>query len=160
MFKVFRIKNEDFEVVVVNNSDLKVKSKIYLSGCDVGTLVLKPREYLSLQKPVEGVNRKFRYCQFNSYEAVMGQLNKENLYSDEITAVFMPEKLSKQTQPVYESMNRYDTADSTFDGINVTSDFVGGFDTVDNSVGVVLGPNRCSQNLLELMIGRNAGVTR
>merc|ERR1712055_1020074 len=130
---VYLIQNEDFGIVLVNNSDLKTKSKVYLSGYELGTVVLKPRENLVLKKPVEGIDRKFRYMQFDGYEAVFGKLNKENLYSNEITAIFMPEKMCKQTP-------------SPFGGIPVTSDSMRGYDTVDNPSGCgVLGPIKSFQ---------------
>ena len=145
---VYLIKNEDFEIVLVNNSNLKVQAKVYLSGYDVGTLVLNPRQKLTLKKPVEGVDRAFRYCPFNSYESVVGKLNKENLYSDEINVVFMPEKLTEQTFPIYTPMDKYATANSK--GIRVESDFSGGDDTVDNGGGVILGPNRTYQTFFRV----------
>ena len=142
---VYLIQNEDFGIVLVNNSDLKTKSKVYLSGHELGTVVLKPRENFVLQKPVKGVDRKFRYTQFGSYEAVMGKLNKENLYSNEITAVFMPEKLRKQKQPIYAA------AGSSFGGIPVKSDSMRGYDTVDNPSGCgVLGPNKSFQKFFRV----------
>merc|ERR1712055_1284399 len=121
---VYLIQYEDFGIVLVNNSDLKTKSKVYLSGYELGTVVLKPRENLVLKKPVEGVDRKFRYMQFDGYEAVVGKLN--SLYSNEITAIFMPEKMRKQSHPIYAS------TPSPFGGIPVTSDSMRGYDTVDN----------------------------
>ena len=137
---VYLIQNEDFGIVLVNNSDLKTKSKVYLSGYELGTVVLKPRENLVLKKPVEGIDRKFRYMQFDGYEAVFGKLNKENLYSNEITAIFMPEKMCKQTRPIYAS------TPSPFGGIPVTSDSMRGYDTVDNPSGCgVLGPIKSFQ---------------
>ena len=136
---VYLIQNEDFGIVLVNNSDLKTKSKVYLSGYELGTVVLKPRGNLVLKRPVEGIDRKFRYTQFGRYESVVGKLNKENLYSNEITAVFMPEKMCKQTP-------------SPFGGIPVTSDTMRGYDTVDNpSDGCgVLGPNKSFQKIFSV----------
>ena len=136
---VYLIQNEDFGIVLVNNSDLKTKSKVYLSGYELGTVVLKPRGNLVLKRPVEGIDRKFRYTQFGRYESVVGKLNKENLYSNEITAVFMPEKMCKQTP-------------SPFGGIPVTSNSMRGYDTVDNpSDGCgVLGPNKSFQKFFSV----------
>ena len=136
---VYLIQNEDFGIVLVNNSDLKTKSKVYLSGYELGTVVLKPRGNLVLKRPVEGIDRKFRYTQFGRYESVVGKLNKENLYSNEITAVFMPEKMCKQTP-------------SPKGGIPVTSDTMRGYDTVDNpSDGCgVLGPNKSFQKFFSV----------
>ena len=140
---VYLIPNEDFGIVVVNNSDLKTKSKVYLSGYELGTVVLKPRENLVLKKPVEGVDRKFRYMQFDGYEAVVGKLN--SLYSNEITAIFMPEKMSKQSHPIYAS------TPSPFGGIPVTSDSMRGYDTVDNPSGCgVLGPIKSFQKFFSV----------
>ena len=140
---VYLIPNEDFGIVLVNNSDLKTKSKVYLSGYELGTVVLKPRENLVLKKPVEGVDRKFRYMQFDGYEAVHGKLN--SLYSNEITAIFMPEKMSKQSHPIYAS------TPSPFGGIPDTSDSMRGYDTVDNPSGCgVLGPIKSFQKFFRV----------
>ena len=140
---VYLIQNEDFGIVLVNNSDLKTKSKVYLSGYELGTVVLNPRENMVLKKPVEGIDRKFRYAQFGGHEALVGKLNKENLYSNEITAIFMPEKMCKQTRPIFSP--------SPFGGIPVTSDSMRGYDTVDNPSGCgVLGPNKSFQKFIRV----------
>ena len=140
---VYLIQNEDFGIVLVNNSDLKTKSKVYLSGYELGTVVLKPRENMVLKKPVEGIDRKFRYTQFGGHEALVGKLNKENLYSNEITAIFMPEKMCKQTRPIFSP--------SPFGGIPVTSDSMRGYDTVDNPSGCgVLGSNKSFQKFIRV----------
>ena len=143
---VYLIQNEDFGIVLVNNSDLKTKSKVYLSGYELGTVVLKPKGNLVLKKPVEGIDRKFRYTQFGRCEAVDGKLDKDHLYSNEITAVFMPEKMCKQTRSIYVS------TPSPFGGIPVTSDSMRGYDTVDNPSGGcgVLGPNKSFQNFFRV----------
>ena len=143
---VYLIQNEDFGIVLVNNSDFKTKSKVYLSGHELGTVVLKPKGNLVLKKTVEGIDRKFRYTQFGRYEAVDGKLNKDHLYSNEITAVFMPEKMCKQTRSIYV------TAPPQFGGIPVTSTTMRGYDTVDNpSPGCgVLGPNKSFQKFFSV----------
>ena len=143
---VYLIQNEDFGIVLVNNSDLKTKSKVYLSGYELGTVVLKPKGNLVLKKTVEGIDRKFRYTQFGRCEAVDGKLDKDHLYSNEITAVFMPEKMCKQTRSIYV------TTPSPFGGIPVTSSTMRGYDTVDNpSAGCgVLGPNKSFQKFFSV----------
>ena len=41
-----------------------------------------------------------------------GKLNRERLYSDEITVVFEPEKIAMAQTPMYESMDRFGCASS------------------------------------------------
>ena len=154
---VYLDQNEDFEIVVVNKSSLKVKAKIYLSGYDIGTLALKPYETIPLKKVVEGVDRRFRYCQFGSYEGMLGKLNRERLYSDEITVVFEPEKIAMAQTPMYESMDRIGCASSDLGdrfgcaisnfgkkGLKVQTDFSVECDTSDGG-GAILGPNKSHQ---------------
>ena len=123
---------EDFEIIVVNNSCFKVKSKIYLSGYYIGTLVLMPGMSSPVKKVIEGVDRRFRYCQFNSHEAKVGKLNKESLYSDEITVAFLPQKIT-----LHEKIKK--------NALHVVADCaVAECDSVDRG-GAILGPNKSHQ---------------
>ena len=90
--------NEDFEIVCVNKSSLRVKAKYILSGENIGVLALASFQTAKLRKPVEGVDRQFRYCEFGSNDAFDGKLHEQKRHSDEITVVFSPEKISHKTR--------------------------------------------------------------
>ena len=85
----------------MNNSTLRVKVKYILSGKNIGVLVFASFQTAKLRKPVEGVDRQFRYCEFGSNDAFDGKLHEQKRHSDEITVVFSPEKISHKTQTLY-----------------------------------------------------------
>ena len=86
--------NEDFGLGLENNSSVRTKAECYVSGENIGTLVLRPGEIVVVNHPIEGVNRRFRYVSFNSPLALDGNLNENKCHTDEITVIFSPEKLS------------------------------------------------------------------
>ena len=136
---VYLLHNENFEIVLSNNTWIKVKAKIILCGHDIGTLVLKPKEIIPLKKVVEGIDRCFRYCEFDSYEGMLGKLDKDSLYSDEITVVYMPQKEI--------IVDRSVCGTPKFCGIRVETDFSPAHDMLDGCVagGAVLGPTKTHQ---------------
>ena len=60
------IPGENFSIVASNNTHLKTKAKFYLSGTYVGTLVIPKFQRCELKRPIEGVDRCFRYCEFGT----------------------------------------------------------------------------------------------
>ena len=140
---VFLNHNENFKIVASNRSLFKVKAKFYLSGYNIGTLILKPLQTFSLERPVVGLNRIFQFVEFNTYEAFLGNVCQSNIYVDEVTVIFYPEDESLNT---YENIHRFGLGCDV--GINPQPDGVG-YDTVDNSFisgGCVLGATRSNQS--------------
>ena len=84
--------NEDFSLVIENNSLVKVKAECFISGENIGTIVLKIGQKLVLSRPIDGIDRKFRYATFGSNIAKIGKLQENNLHSDEVTVVIRPEE--------------------------------------------------------------------
>ena len=136
---VYLLHNENFEIILSNNTCVKVKAKIILCGHDIGTLVLNTKEIIPLKKVVEGIDRCFRYCQFDSYEGMLGKLDKDSLHSDEITVIYMPQK------EVIVNRSMCGTPKSS--GLEVESDFSPSHDMLDgcNAGGAVLGPDKTHQ---------------
>ena len=139
---VHLLHNENFEIVLSNNSYVKVKAHVFLCGHDIGTLVLYPKQIMSLKKVVEGIDRCFRYCLFDSYEGFMGELNETDLYSDEISVVYMPERsVIKRIRSAIPG------------GIRVETDYSPAHDTSDScapSGSAVLGPNKTYQSFYKV----------
>ena len=79
MGEVFLNHNVKFKIVTANHSLFKVKAKFYLSGYNIGTLVLKPLQTFSLERPVFGLNRIFQFVEFNTYEAFLGNVHQSNI---------------------------------------------------------------------------------
>ena len=84
--------NEQFGIVIENNSNLKVKAHFFLSGESVGVLIVNPRSIEVLKRPIVGVDRCFQYCAFGTKTAVYGKLNEYKPHSDEITVIIRPQK--------------------------------------------------------------------
>ena len=82
---------EDFSIVAQNKSCLKIKAGFYMSGEYIGTLVIPKFERCEIKRPILGIDRRFRYCEFGSSESQQGKLYQNDLHSDEITVIFSPE---------------------------------------------------------------------
>ena len=85
--------NEDFGLGLENNSSVRTKAECYVSGENIGTLVLRPGEIVVLNRPISGIDRRFRYAAFDTNLALDGNLNENRRHTDEITVIFSPEKL-------------------------------------------------------------------
>ena len=97
--------NEDFGLGLENNSPVRTKAECYVSGENIGTLVLRPGEIVVLNRPISGIDRRFRYAAFDTNLALDGNLNENRRHTDEITVIFSPEKL-----PSINEKNIYATA--------------------------------------------------
>ena len=87
---------EDFSIVATNNTNLKAKAKFYLSGTYIGTLVIPKYQRCELKRPIEGVDRCFRYCEFGTSIAEIAKLDPNKPHSDEVTVIFYSEDISKR----------------------------------------------------------------
>ena len=90
------IPGENFSIVVSNNSHLKTKTKFYLSGTNIGTLVIPKFERCELKRPIQGVDRCFIYCEFGTSIAEKAKLNANKPHSDELTVIFYPEYIPER----------------------------------------------------------------
>ena len=70
--------NEVFVIVLVNNSILKTKADIYISGHNIATLVLRPLRSSVLTMPIVGPYRRFRYSEFSTCDDCGAKVDKSN----------------------------------------------------------------------------------
>ena len=130
---VYLIHEEDFSIVLENNSFSKVKARITVSGEDIGTLVLQAGQIVEVKRPIEGVDRKFKFAAFGSKISKEGGLNENKLHSDEVTVIFYPNH--EQNNESYTKPPR---------GISVETD------GISNRGGGILGPEQSFQNFFEV----------
>ena len=136
--------NEQFSIVIENNSNLKVKAQCFLSGQNIGVLILNPRSVEVLKRPIIGVDRCFQYCAFGTKNALQGKLCSSDPHSDEITVVIKPQKPMGSQDELHETetgnhatnKNRYATANTTHRSLQAVPDGV-----VSHRGGIVLGQN-------------------
>ena len=137
---------EDFSIVATNNTNLKAKAKFYLSGTYIGTLVIPKFQRCELKRPIEGVDRCFRYCEFGTSIAEKAKLDPNKPHSDEVTVIFYSEEISKR---LYASACAEGYVSDVTDGFNsykaakIETDY-GGI-----CGGGILGPTKTHQKFFE-----------
>ena len=151
------IPGENFSIVVTNNSHLKTKTKFYLSGTNIGTLVIPKFERCELKRPIRGPDRCFTYCEFGTSIAQKAKLNVDTPHSDELTVIFYPEYIPEKNYS--NPKTAYAAASASIngrpisepDGINhykslkVESDYGG----CGGSGGAILGAAKTNQKFFE-----------
>ena len=129
--------NEQFSIVIENNSNLKVKAQCFLSGENIGVLILNPRSVEVVKRPIIGVDRCFQYCAFGIKNALEGKLSSSHPHSDEITVVIRPQKPRDSQDELHETnKNRYASANTTHRSLQIETD-----GNVSHRGGIVLGQN-------------------
>ena len=129
--------NEQFSIVIENNSNLKVKAQCFLSGENIGVLILNPRSVEVVKRPIIGVDRCFQYCAFGTKNALEGKLSSSNPHSDEITVVIRPQRPRDSQDELHETnKNRYASANTTHRSLQIETD-----GNVSHRGGIVLGQN-------------------
>ena len=144
---------EDFSIVAQNKSCLKIKAGFYMSGEYIGTLVIPKFERCEIKRPILGIDRRFRYCEFGSNDSRLGKLYEHNLHSDEITVIFSPEKPSKPSSVGAACADGIVGGFNSYKGLKIETDYAtaGGnrYDTLQRG-GTVLGPNVSHQKFFEV----------
>ena len=112
------IPGENFSIVASNKSHLKTKAKFYLSGTNIGTLVIPKFERCELKRPIRGVDRCFIYCEFGNSIARQAKLNADKPHSDEITVHFYPEYIPEKNYS--DAKTVYAAASATIEGCSIS----------------------------------------
>ena len=152
---------ETFTLITENNSSFKTKAKFILSGENIGTLVIPPHRTSEVKRPLQGIDRQFKYVEFDSNNALTGKLDKNKLHCDEVTVIFSVEKKTYSNNSLHDSVRdasvtdglEFECAHSSFKGsdipkprgICVETDSIG-----PSRGGVVLGPNMTHQSFSEV----------
>ena len=144
---------ETFTLISENNTSFKTKAKFILSGENIGTLVIPPHRTSEVKRPLQGIDRQFKYVEFDSNNALTGKLDKNKLHCDEVTVIFSVEKKTYSNNSLHDSVRdasvtdglEFECAHSSFKGICVETDSIGA-----SRGGVVLGPNMTHQSFSEV----------
>ena len=137
---------EDFTIVATNNTNLKAKAKFYLSGTYIGTLVIPKFQTCELKRPIEGVDRCFRYCEFGTSIAEKANLDPNKPHSDEVTVIFYSEYISKRS---YASACAEGYVPDVVDGFNSYKSTKIETDYGGICGGGILGPTKTHQKFFE-----------
>lgn len=135
--------NEEFGIVIENRSNVRIKAQCFVSGENMGVLIIRAGQREVLKRPIIGLDRPFKYGEFGSETSFHGKLDPHKLHIDEITVIIKPETKKKDetdfSKPV--SSNNFGIAGTT-ESLKIKCD------GTPPTGGVVLGSKNTNQKFV------------